>query len=136
MANGFAYKFVSFGQNNVPSIAIDTKSKKQKFRFIKPTSLNPKDNKKSKIKDQIYLNNLALARLVAASIPVAIILLLLAIGDIIGAIFIPNNTVKIIFYVMAAAVVSISLLLFILHFLWKNRLRRTYYNGTNPFIFK
>ena len=135
-ANGFAYKFVAFGQNNVPSIAIDSTKQRQKFRFIKPTSLNPKDNKKSKIKDQIYLNNLALSRLVAASIPVAIILLVLAIGDIFGAIFIPNNAVKIIFYVMAAVVVSISLLLFILHFLWKNRLRRTYYNGTNPFIFK
>ena len=134
-ANGLTYKFVSFGHDNGPSIAIDSKAQKQKTH-LKPANLYPKDNKKSPIRDQIYLNNLVLSRLVAASIPVAIVLLVVAVGDIIGAIFVPNQSVKIMFYIMAAAVVSVSLLLFILHFAWKNRLRRTYYNGTNPFIFK
>ena len=135
-ANGITYKFVSMGHDNIPSIAIDAKAQAPKQHHGKPINLYPKDNKKSKIRDQIYLNNLILARLVAASIPVAIVLLVLAIADIVAAIFIPNNPAKISFYIIAAVVVSISLLLFILHFLWKNSLKKNYYNGTNPFIFK
>ena len=135
-ANGMAYKFVSMGHDNIPSIAIDSKAQVQKQHHGKPINLYPKDNKKSPIRDQIYLNNLVLARLVAASIPVAIVLLVLAVADIVAALLIPNNAAKVSFFIMAAVVTSISLLLFILHFLWKNRLKRTYYNGTNPFIFK
>ena len=135
--NGITYKYVSMGHDNIPSIAIDQKAQTQKPRHNKkPINLYPKDNKKSKIRDQIYLNNLILARLVAASFPVAIVLLVLAVADIVTALLIPNNPAKITFFIVAAVVVSISLMLFILHFLWKNRLKRNYYNGTNPFIFK
>ena len=135
-ANGFTYKFVSMGHDNIPSIAVDGKAQPQKAHRGKQISLYPKDNKKSKIRDQIYLNNLVLSRLVAASFPIAIILLVLAIAHIVAALFIPNNPAKITFFIVAAVVASVSLMLFILHFLWKNSLKRNYYNGTNPFIFK
>ena len=96
----------------------------------------PKDNKKSKIRDDVFLNNLTLARLVSFSVPLAIILLVVAIVGVIISFFIPSTIVKILIYIGSAFLLIGSLLLIILHFSWKNRLKKKYYNGTNPFIFK
>ena len=134
--NGLTYKFVTFGNDNIPTIAIETKSQPQKPRFKKQISLNPKDNKKSPIRDDIFLNNLPLSRLVTISIPLAIILLVLGVGLVVLSFFVDNAFLKYAFYVLAAMFASGSLMLFILHFSFKNRLKKTYYNGTNPFILK
>ena len=56
-------------------------------------SLYPKDNKKSAIRDDIYLNNLPLSRLVRVSLPLEIVLVVLA---VIGFIFAAVNEDKVI----------------------------------------
>lgn len=135
-ANGLSYKFVAFGDNSMPSINICKSKDAQKIRHIKPVNLYPKDNKKSRIRDDIYLNNLPLSRLVTVSIPLAIIFLVLGIGAVVLAFFIKNAPIKFTLFGGAAVLASISLMLFILHFSFKNRLKKTYYNGTNPFILR
>ena len=135
-ANGFTYALVAYGDNSLPTINTVASDESAKTHHVKEINLNPKDNKKSPIRDDIYLNNLPLSRLVTISIPLAIVLLALAIAAIVIGIFVPPVVVKILLFITAAISASSSLMLFILHFSFKNRLRRTYYNGTNPFIFK
>ena len=134
--NGITYKFVTFGNDNIPSIAIDAKSQVQKPRFKKQINLTPKDNKKSPIRDDIFLNNLPLSRLVKISIPLAIIMVVLGAGAIVAGLLLDTFVLKILLFVLAGTLVSGSLMLIILHFSFKNRLKKTYYNGTNPFILK
>ena len=134
--NGFTYKFVTFGNDNIPTIAIDSKTPAQKPRLKKQISLVPKDNKKSPIRDDIFLNNLPLSRLVTVSIPLAVIFLVLGVAAVVFGLILDNPILKYTLFVTAAMLASGSLMLFILHFSFKNRLKRTYYNGTNPFILK
>ena len=109
----------------------------QKVRHIKEEiSLYPKDNKKSPIRDEIYQNNLPIFIFVSMSVPLAIVLFFAALTAIVIGIFAPSNIVKMLLFIGAAMVTSVSLMLFILHFAWKNALKKKYYNGTNPFIFK
>ena len=133
--DGYTYIFGQFDNNGLPLLSIKESKPNLEVRH-KNMELNPKDGKKSGIKDEIYLNNLTLSRLVTVSIPFAIILFVLALGGIIATFFIVSNVIKIIVLVVAASVVLVSLILFILHFAWKRRLNKKYYNGTNPFIFK
>ena len=135
-ANGLSYKFVTFGDNSMPTINICKNQDAQKVRRVKPISLYPKDNKKSRIRDDIYLNNLPLSRLVRVSIPLAIIFLVLGVGAVILGMFVPQAIIKFTLFGVAAILASVSLMLFILHFSFKNRLKKTYYNGTNPFILR
>ena len=135
-ANGFVYKFVSFGEHSLPSINVCPNAEAQKVRHIRAINLNPKDNKKSRIRDDIYLNNLPLSKLVTVSIPLAIAFLILAVGAVIFGLFIDNVPLKITLFTSAGLLASGSLMLFILHFSFKNRLKKTYFNGTNPFILR
>ena len=135
-ADGYSYTFIGFNNDGTPLITLQSTTKAQKNRHVEPTSLFPKENKKSKIRDDVYLNNLTLARLVAASVPVAIILFVLAAAGAIASFFVPSQLIKILIYIGSALLLIISFVLIILHFSWKNRLKKKYYNGTNPFIFK
>ena len=109
----------------------------QKVHHIKEgISLYPKDNKKSAIRDDIYLNNLPLARLVRVSLPLEIILVILAVVGFIFAAINADKVIKTLLFVGAAAFTSMSFVLIILHFAWSSSLKKKYYNGTNPFIFK
>ena len=135
-ANGLTYKFVTFGNDNNPTIAIDSKAQMQKPRFKKQIYLNPKDNKKSRIRDDIYLNNLPLSKLVTVSIPLAIIFLILGVGAVVLGLFVDSVALKYLLFITAGMLASGSLMLIILHFSFKARLKRTYYNGTNPFILR
>ena len=134
--DGYSYIFSHFNNNGLPLLSIKDNKRSNYDPRRKRMELNPKDGKKSAIKDEIYLNNLTLSRLVTVSIPLAIVLFVLALGGIITSFFIESSVVKIIILIVAASVVSLSLVLFILHFAWKGRLNKKYYNGTNPFIFK
>ena len=135
-ADGYSYNFIGFNKDGTPLITLQSTTKAQKNRHVEPTSLFPKDNKKSKIRDDVYLNNLTLARLVAASVPFAIVLFVIAAAGVIASFFIPSQIAKILIYIGSASLLIVSFVLIILHFSWKNRLKKKYYNGTNPFIFK
>ena len=135
-ADGYSYRFVTFNKSGVPLINLQTNVVPRVISHMKPASLNPKDDKKSPIKDEIYQNNLPMSRFVAASIPFAIFLLVCVIAAMVTSLFIDDKIIKLILYASSAAVLLLSLVLFILHFSWKGRLRKKYYNGTNPFIFK
>ena len=134
-ADGYTYIFQRFDNNGMPLVMIKDGRPMMELRH-KKMELNPKDGKKSAIKDEIYLNNLTLSRLVTVSIPFAIILFALALAGAIISFFVKEQAFKVLILAAAAAVVLVSLVLFILHFAWKNRLKKKYYNGTNPFILK
>lgn len=136
-ADGNSYLFNEFGPNITPILTMQSIKNDQKVRHIKEEiSLYPKDNKKSPIRDEIYLNNLPIFIFVSMSVPLAIILFFAALTAIVIGVFAPSNIVKMLLFIGAAMVTSVSLMLFILHFAWKNALKKKYYNGTNPFIFK
>ena len=136
-ADGNSYLFNEFGPNITPILTMQSVKKEQETRHIKEEiSLYPKDNKKSPIRDEIYQNNLPLFIFVSMSVPLAIILFFAALTAIVIGVFAPSEIVKMLFFIGAAIVTSVSLMLFILHFAWKNALKKKYYNGTNPFIFK
>ena len=134
--DGKSYLFSAFDSNGNPIIKLQANIPLQSVHHLQPTNLYPKDGKKSAIKDEIYLNNVQLSKLVALSVPVAIILLVAVIVGIIASFMIPNQPIKLIIYIVSAMLLPTSLVLAILHFSWKNRLKKKYYNGTNPFIFK
>ena len=136
-ADGNSYLFNEFGPNITPILTMQSLKNEQKVRHIKEEiSLYPKDNKKSPIRDEIYQNNLPIFIFVSMSVPLAIVLFFAALTAVIVAIFAPSEIVKMLLFIGAAMVTSVSLMLFILHFAWKNALKKKYYNGTNPFIFK
>ena len=70
------------------------------------------------------------------SVPLAIVLFFAALTAVIIGVALPSDIAKMLLFIGAAVLTSISLMLFILHFAWKNTLKKKYYNGTNPFIFK
>ena len=135
-AGGFVYAFNSLVNNNLPSIMMVMDKPQHLSHHIKPYFLYPKDNKKSQIRDSIYMNNLPLSRLVSISIPLASLLLAAGILMVIFGALAKTPAIKLLLFGLAIIAASSSLLLFILHFSFKNRLKKTYYNGTNPFIFK
>ena len=134
--DGSSYLFSEFDSNGNPVINIQPDIPLQVVHHFQPSSLAPKDSQITLIKDEIYLNNLPLSRLVSISIPLAIILLATVVAGIIASIFIPSTTAKLLIYIISAMLLPTSMVLAILHFSWKNRLKKKYYNGTNPFIFK
>lgn len=136
-ADGNSYKFNEFGPNITPILTMQSIKNEQKVRHMKEQiSLYPKDNKKSPIKDEVYQNNLPLFVFVSMSVPLAIILFFAALTAVVIGVIAPSEVVKMLLFIGAAILTSVSLMLFILHFAWKNTLKKKYYNGTNPFIFK
>ena len=134
-ADGYTYIFHKFDKNGLPLVTtkegrpnLDVRGKK--------IELNPKDGKKSAIKEEVFLNNLTLSRLVTISLPLALVLFSISLALIIASKFIPALVARVLMLVFAAITLIVSLVLVILHFGWKNRLKKKYYNGTNPFIFK
>ena len=136
-AAGNSYLFNEFGPNVTPILTMQPRKKEQNARHIKEEiSLYPKDNKKSPIKDEIYQNNLPIFVFVSMSVPLAIVLFFAALTAVIIGVALPSDIAKMLLFIGAAVLTSVSLMLFILHFAWKNTLKKKYYNGTNPFIFK
>ena len=135
-AEGYSYLFDGFGKDGNPIINLQKHIPQQNVHSFKPQHLYPKENKKALIKDEIYLNNLTLSNLVKMSVPLAIFLLAVVAGGLIASFFIEPPTIKLIIYIGSVVLLSASFLLIILHFAWKNSLKKKYYNGTNPFIFK
>ena len=135
VADDYTYEFQKYDASGKPMLTIkdghpniDPKRKK--------VELYPKDNKKSAIKDEIYMNNVALYRFVEASIPVAIVFLSAAFTIVMISIFLPDKVMKILNFLVAIGLVLSAGLLFILHLAWKNSLKKRFYNGINPFILK
>ena len=136
--DGFTYTFQHFDNNRNPIGAVkndhpNVEPEKNKKRKIE---LYPKDGKKSLIKDELFANNLTLARLVNVSVPVALILFITAAICLIASFPIPNLVATIVLLSFSIVLVAISVVLFILHFVWKNEHNKKYYKGTNPFILK
>ena len=134
--DGLSYTFIDYDSNSKPILSLREDIPPQEVHRFKPASLYSKENKKVLIPDEIYLNNLPLSRLVAASVPVAIGLLALVVTGLIISFTPVSQQLKLAIYIISAMLLPASLLLIILHFSWKNRLKKKYYNGTNPFIFK
>lgn len=138
-ADGNNYLFNEYGPNINPILTLKADKNDLRVHHIKEQiSLYPKDNKKSPIKDEIYPNNLPIFIFVSASIPLAVAFFLTALAAVIVALAIPEEVevAKIFLVIGTAILVSVSLMLIILHFSWKGRLKKKYYNGTNPFILK
>ena len=135
-AEGHSYLFDGFDKNENPILIIQSHIPPQNVHSFKPLTLYAKDNKKSLIKDEIYLNNLTLSRLVKISIPLAIFLLVTVVAGMVASFIIDDNTVKLLLYIASALLLAASFLLVILHFAWKKSLKKKYYNGTNPFILR
>ena len=133
---GLSYTFIDYDSNKKPILNILEDVPLQVVHRFKPASLYSKENKKILIPDEIYLNNLPLSRLVAVSVPVALFLLSLVVTGLIAAICPTSQTFKLMVFIFSALLLPTSLMLIALHFSWKNRLKKKYYNGTNPFIFK
>ena len=115
-ADGFAYAFNTFGVDSLPSIMMVSDQPQRVAHRVKPINLYPKDNKKSPIRDSIYLNNLPLSRLVAVSIPLAVLMLIACIAAIVFGIVLKTTILKVLLFASAVILASSSLLLFILHF--------------------
>ena len=137
--DGFTYTFQHFDnnrnpigtiKNDHPNVIEPEKNKKRKVE------LYPKDGKKSLIKDELFANNLTLARLVNISVPVALVLFAAALVCLTVSFPVPSLVAKIILLSFASMLVIFSVVLFILHFVWKNEHNKKYYKGTNPFILK
>lgn len=134
--DGNCYLFNEYGPNITPILTMKSE-KVEKLHHIKnEISLYPKDNKKSPISDEVYQNNLPLFIFVSASVPLAIAFFIASLVAVIFALAIPEAIAKIFLFIGTAILISASLMLLILHFSWKNRLKKKYYNGTNPFILK
>lgn len=134
---GKSYDFDGFNSNGNPVINLQKDVPLQAVhRSKQPVFLNPKDGKKSAISDEIYLNNLPLFRMVSLSVPFAIIILVAVATGLILSFVVKSPATKLLIYILSALLLPTSLVLIILHFSWKNRLKKKYYNGTNPFTFK
>ena len=133
---GKSYLFDGFDKNGTPVVNLQKHIPDQPAHNYKPLALLPNEEKVPLIKDEIYLNNLTLSRLVKMSVPVAIFLLVVVAAGLVSSFIIEPKTVKLIIYIACVLLLAASFLLVILHFAWKNSLKKKYYNGTNPFIFK
>ena len=138
--DGFTYTFQHFDNNRNPIGSIKNSNpvpvEPNKKTNKRKVELYPKDGKKTLIKDELFANNVTLARLVNASIPVALVAFIAACVFLIVSFPIPSLVAKIILLSFAAVLVIFSVVLFILHFVWKSEHNRKYYKGTNPFILK
>ena len=135
-AEGKSYLFDEFDKNGTPVINLQKHIPIQTVHNFKPQYLNPKEKNKNLIRDDIYLNNLTLSNLVKISVPLAIFLMVTVVAGIIASFFIEPKAIKLLIYIVGASLLAASFVLVILHFAWKNSLKKKYYNGTNPFIFK
>ena len=136
-ADGYKYVFAEFDANGMPLLNMKSANPNPDQKLHKKKiELYPHDNKKSKIKDEIYLNKLPMFRLFMASIPAASFLFTLAIVGIAFSFVIPSSVVKALVLVFSSLAIIAALVFFTLHFTWKNALKKKYYNGMNPFILK
>ena len=135
-AEGQSYLFDGFTNNGDPVVNLQKHIPTQPIHNFKQYALTPNEEKIPLIKDEIYLNNLTLSRMVKMSIPLAIFLLVVVAGGLVASFIVKSDTIKLIIYISCVLLLVASFLLIILHFAWKNSLKKKYYNGTNPFIFK
>ena len=135
-ADGYTYLFAGFDANGLPLVSIKNSNPNMDLRR-KRIELYPHDNKKSKIKEEIYLNKLPMFRLFMASIPVASFLFTAAIvGIVLSFAAIDSSVIKALVLVLSSIAILAAVVFFTLHFTWKNTLKKKYYNGMNPFILK
>lgn len=135
-ADGHSYLYDEIGKDGMPVINLQAHIPPQNVHSFKPLSLYAKETKAPLIRDDIYLNNLTLSRLVKISIPLSIFLLVSVVVGMVASFIVDDKTIKLFLYIACALLLVASFLLVILHFAWKNSLKKKYYNGTNPFIFK
>lgn len=136
--DGFACKFHKFDASGQPILTVKGEQKLDMNGrpLIKKYVLYPEDGKKSLIKEEVFVNNYWIYRLESLSLPVALAALTVAIAGIIGAAFIPVQPLKVLILAIASLLCLASFVVLFLHFSWKNRIKKKYYSGTNPFIFK
>ena len=134
-ADGYTYLFAGFDSNGLPLVSIKDSNPNVDLRRHK-IELYPKDNKKSPIKDEVYPNKLPMFRLFMASIPTASFLFTAAIVGIVISFIISSSVAKAFILLAASLAILTGLVLFTLHFTWKNALKKKYYNGMNPFILR
>ena len=133
--DGYSYVFTGFA-GLTPTIDLQFDEQVHKPHIIKNANLYPKDNKKSIIREEIYQTNISLAILIRLSVPLAITFFVLAVAMMISSIIVTVPTAKLFLSIGAALLAVVSLVLIVLHFASKSRLKKKYYNGTNPFILK
>ena len=137
LADGSVYLFAGFDANGAPELTVkSTKPKTDEESHRRKIELYPKDNKKSPIKDEVYPNKLPMFRLFMASIPTASFLFTAAIVGIVISFIISSSVAKAFILLAASLAILTGLVLFTLHFTWKNALKKKYYNGMNPFILR
>ena len=136
--DGYACKFHKFDSNGTPILTVKGEQRVDQNGkpLLKKYSLYPEDGKKSLIKDEVYVNNYLLYRLESLSLPLAIAILVAGVAGLIAGAFIPVKALKVLVIVLSILAAAASLVMLILHFAWKNRIKKKYYSGTNPFIFR
>ena len=133
--DGSSYAFVKYNDDK-PVISLREEIPLQTVHYFKPMSLYSKDNKKTLIQDQIFSSNLQFTRFIAAFVPLAIALLAVVGTGLIIALISGNQQAQLVMAILSALFLPASAALLILHYMWKNRLKKKYYNGTNPFILR
>ena len=133
--DGSSYAFSNYVDGN-PIISLREEVPLQTIHHFKPASLYSKENKKILLPDEIFTSNLQLARFVSAFVPVAIALLLIVFVALVASLIIGNKQFLLAMAIISALILPASAALVIMHFMWKNRLKKKYYNGTNPFILR
>lgn len=136
--DGFACKFHKFDASGKPILTVKGEQRLDQNGkpLIKKYVLYPEDGKKSLIKEEVFVNNYLLYRLESLSLPLAIAILAAAVVGLFGAAFIPVQPLKVFIIVLASLLAVASFVILFLHFSWKNRIKKKYYSGTNPFIFR
>ena len=136
--DGYVCKFHKFDTNGTPILSIKGEQKVDQNGkpLPKKYALVPEDGKKSLIKEEVFINNFLLYRLEFLSLPLALAVLLAAVAGLIVAALISVPAVKLLVIILSGVFALGALVMVILHFAWKNRIKKKYYSGTNPFIFK
>ena len=133
--DGSSYAFSNYVDGN-PIISLREEVPLQTIHHFKPASLYSKENKKILLPDEIFTSNLQLARFVSAFVPVAVALLLIVFIALVTSLITGNKEFILAMAIISALILPASAALVFMHFMWKNRLKKKYYNGTNPFILR
>ena len=133
--DGSSYAFVKYDDEK-PVISLREEVPLQTIHYFKPMSLYSKENKKTLLEDQIFSSSLKFTRFIAAFVPLAIALLAVVGTGLLISLISGNQQAQLVMAILSALFLPASAALIILHFMWKNRLKKKYYNGTNPFILR
>ena len=100
----------------------DTKTKP--ITHYRHHTLSDKDDKGTLIKDDVYPNNMGISRGIKVTIPVLIILLVLAIGLLVPYFILRKESYAIYFLIGSAVLLAGFIAIFVLRLIWRHKLKK------------